>query len=625
MIQPEDKKRKDDPAARSKPARTAIAQRQLGQFSALTRSFVYLNDHKSDAIGAVASMILAATASLLIPQLYRKAIDNGIANKQGLVVAIIATFIFLAALGRALFTFLQGYLAERASQSVAEELRVALYSHFHRLSFTFSNVMHTGQILSRLTRDVEQVRGFTGGGAVRLSGAIILFLGCLTLLIQINWHLTLVTLATIPLSFVVLMRIGKKVGPIFGQMQQTVGRLAMILQESLTGMRVIRGFCREQFELDKFRSINKSWLERNSEFLDTFTNNFPLALLFGNLATLTIIWYGGLESIGGRLSLGELIAFYSYLSFLHYTTIAMSFEATYVLGAASASRRVFEILDAPLEVQEAEDAESLDEIEGRVEFKDVHFRYPGGLRETLRGVSFTAEPGQRVALIGTTGAGKSTIINLIPRLFDITSGEILLDGKDIRKLSLSSLRSRVGLALQDPLLFSGSIHENISYGKPRASHQEIESAARAADIHEFISKLPMGYETHLGTGGVNLSGGQRQRIAIARAILINPRLLILDDSTSAVDTETETSILESIDYLMRESGRTVFVIAHRISTIRDADLILVLDDGQIIAQGTHETLVRESPLYCDILGSQVLTPALKAAEAKEEPKKGAPK
>jgi ATP-binding cassette subfamily B multidrug efflux pump len=311
--------------------------------------------------------------------------------------------------------------------------------------------------------------------------------------------------------------------------------------------------------------------------------------------------------IAGRLSIGQLVAFNTYLGFLLFPIFTIGFLAVGVSRAGASSLRVFEVLDAPLEVQDAPDAVPLPPISCRVEFDEVHFRYPGDEREILRGIRFAAEPGQTVAILGTTGSGKSTLVNLIPRFYDVTEGAVLLDGHDVREVTLASLRSQIGVVMQSSLLFSGSVRDNIAYGRPGATQEEIEAAARAAQADEFIRALPQGYDTVIGERGVGLSGGQRQRVAIARALLIDPRLLILDDSTSAVDAETEAAIQESLDRLMRDSRRTVFVIAQRISTVRDADFILILDDGEIDAMGTHEELLRDSELYNEILGSQLVT------------------
>jgi ATP-binding cassette subfamily B protein len=379
-----------------------------------------------------------------------------------------------------------------------------------------------------------------------------------------------------------------------------------VLQEDLSGVRTIRAFAREDYETERYRQVNQALLDKNIQAMREFSNNFPFVFLLSNLGTLAVIWYGGLETIGGRLTVGELIAFNSYLSFLLFPILTIGFQAAGISRAGTSAVRVFEILDAPREVQDAPNAVPLPRIKGEVEFRDVRFRYQGSESEVLRGVNFHVAPGQTVAVLGTTGAGKSTIINLLPRFYEVTGGSVLIDGHDIREVTLSSLRGQIGIVLQETLLFSGSVRDNVAYGKPDASIEEIEAAARAAQAHEFIRALPQGYDTIVGERGVGLSGGQRQRIAIARALLIDPSLLILDDSTSAVDSATEAAIKQALDRLMRASHRTAFVIAQRISTVRDADLILVLDQGQIVASGTHTELRATSELYNQILGSQLL-------------------
>jgi ATP-binding cassette, subfamily B, multidrug efflux pump len=336
-----------------------------------------------------------------------------------------------------------------------------------------------------------------------------------------------------------------------------------------------------------------------------FSNNFPFVFLFANLGTLAIIWFGGWQVIGGRLSVGDLVAFNTLLGFMLFPILTIGFLSASISRAGASSQRVFDVLDAPLDVEDAPDALTLPPLSCRVDFENVSFRYPGSARDILAGVSFTASPGQTVAVLGTTGSGKSTLVNLIPRFYDVSGGAVRLDGNDVRDVTLSSLRSQIGIVLQETRLFSGTVRDNVAFGKPEASDEEVVAAAEAAQADEFIRGLRDGYETVIGERGIGLSGGQRQRIAIARALLIDPRLLILDDSTSAVDAETEAAIQETLDKLMREKHRTVFVIAQRVSTVRDADLILVLDEGTIAASGTHLELLRESELYNQILGSQL--------------------
>jgi ATP-binding cassette, subfamily B, multidrug efflux pump len=573
--------------------------------SAVRRALGYLRSYKAEAFGAFGALLLASAASLATPQLIRIAIDDGIAPRSLSVILFAVGGLAVAALLRGLFQFLQGYLAERASQGVAYDLRNDLFAKIERLGFSYYDRVETGQLVTRLTSDVEQIRAFAGSGVVQLAAAAIMLLGTTAFLFSLNWRLALVVLAIVPVIFVLLLRFVRRIGPLFRGVQQTLGRLNSVLQEDLAGMRVIRTFAREDYESARYRSVNDVLLEKNLTTVRTFSNNFPFVFLLANLGTLAIILFGGLQVIGGSLTIGELVAFNTYLGFLLFPILTIGFLAAGISRAGASSHRVFEVLDAPLEVQDAPDAVPLPPISCRVEFESVSFRYPGDEREILHDISFAAEPGQTVAILGTTGSGKSTLTNLIPRFYDITEGSVRLDGHDVRDVTLTSLRSQIGIVMQSPLLFSGPVRDNIAYGRPDARQEEVESAARAARADEFIQELPEGYDTVIGERGVGLSGGQRQRIAIARALLIDPRLLILDDSTSAVDAETEAAIQESLDRLMRESYRTVFVIAQRVSTMRDADLILVLDEGEIAARGTHEELLCDSALYNEILGSQI--------------------
>jgi len=579
---------------------------------AIRRALRYLRSYKGEAIGAFTALLLSSAASLATSQLIAYAIDDVIAPRKLNAILLAVGGLAAAALLRGLFQFLQGYLAERASQGVAYDLRNDFFAKIERLGFSYYDRVETGQLVTRLTSDVEQIRTFAGSGVVQLAASGVMLVGTTGLLFSLDWRLALVTLATVPVIFILLLRFVRRIGPLFRGVQQTLGRLNSVLQEDLAGVRVIRTFAREDYESSRYRSVNDELLEKNLTTVRTFSNNFPFVFLLANVGTLAIILFGGLQVIGGSLSIGELVAFNTYLGFLLFPILTIGFLAAGISRAGASSQRVFEVLDAPLEVQDAPDAVPLPPVSCRVEFDDVSFRYPGDEREVLRHVSLTAEPGQTVAILGTTGSGKSTLVNLIPRFYDVTSGSVRLDGHDVRDVTLASLRSQIAIVMQSPLLFSGPVRDNIAYGKPNATQEEVEAAARAARADEFIQTLPEGYDTVIGERGVGLSGGQRQRIAIARALLIDPRLLILDDSTSAVDAETEAAIQESLDQLMRESHRTVFVIAQRVSTVRDADQILVLDEGSIVAQGTHEELLRDSELYNEILGSQLVPEGAKA-------------
>jgi ATP-binding cassette, subfamily B, multidrug efflux pump len=562
---------------------------------------------------AVLSLLLVSGANLATPLLIGRAIDEGIAPRRLGVIFVVVGWLVGLALARALFTFLQGYLAERASQGVAYDLRDALFERIERLSFSYYDRVQTGQLVTRLTSDVEQIRTFAGSGVVQLANAVVMMIGTTVLLLYLDWQLALVALAIVPILAVLLVRFVSRIRPLFREVQQTLGRLNTVLQEDLLGVRVIRAFAREDYETARYASVNEELLEKNLTTVRVFSNNFPFVFLFANLGTLAIIWFGGWQVIGGRLSVGDLVAFNTLLGFMLFPILTIGFLSASISRAGASSQRVFDVLDAPLDVKDAPDASVLLPLSCRVDFDDVSFRYPGSTRDILAGVSFTARPGQTVAVLGTTGSGKSTLVNLIPRFYDVTGGAVRVDGNDVRDVTLSSLRSQIGIVLQETRLFSGTVRDNVAFGKPGATDEEIVAAAEAAQAGEFIRGLSDGYDTVIGERGIGLSGGQRQRIAIARALLIDPRLLILDDSTSAVDAETEAAIQETLDRLMREKHRTVFVIAQRVSTVRDADLILVLDEGSIAASGTHEDLLRESELYNEILGSQLLSPSETAA------------
>ncbi|HET8627177.1 MAG TPA: ABC transporter ATP-binding protein [Thermomicrobiales bacterium] len=590
---------------RGGPRRPGGPPSQPGGGKALRRALAYLKTYWRDTLGALIALIFVTVANLISPQLIRIAIDDGIARHR--TAAIVAATVGLVAVAvvRGLFNFVQGYLAERASQGVAYDLRDALFAKIQRLSFSYYDQVQTGQLLTRVTNDVEQIRTFAGAGVIQLCNAVIMLVGSAALLFALNWKLTLAALTIVPAIVLILMTFIRRVGPLFVQVQQTLGQLNTVLQEDLTGLRVIRSFVREDYESERYRRVNDALLTKNLQTVRLFSNNFPFVFFCSSIGTLIVIWYGGWQVIGGALTIGGLIAFNTYLSFLLFPLFTIGFQSAGISRAGASALRVFEVLDAPVEVHDRPGARPLGEIAGRVAFEDVHFRYPGSEREILRGVAFTAEPGQTVAILGTTGSGKSTVINLIPRFYDPTAGRVTIDGRDVRDVTLASLRSQIGVALQETLLFSGTVRDNIAYGRPDATQEEVEAAARAAQADEFIRELPRGYATVVGERGIGLSGGQRQRIAIARALLVDPRILILDESTSAVDAGTEALILDALDRLLRAGRHTAFVIAQRLSTVRDADLVLVVDDGRIAAQGTHEELLAESELYNEILGSQL--------------------
>ncbi|MBN8228911.1 ABC transporter ATP-binding protein [Corallococcus macrosporus] len=574
----------------------------------ILRALAYLRRYRLEALGALLSLLLVSVANLGAPQMIRIAIDQGLARGEQRPVWLAVGGLVAIALGRGLFNFLQGYLAERASQGVAFDLRDALFARIQRLSFSYYDQAQTGQLLTRLTSDVEAVRTFVGSGIVQFAAAAAMLVGCAGLLLYLDPVLALAALAPVVPIMVVLRLFTRKMRPLFGQLQALLGSLNTTLQEDLRGLRVVRAFSGEARERERYEKTNAELKEKNLRVVDALSSNFPFVTFFANLGTLLVVGVGGWRIFHQRLTLGELVAFNSYLAFLLMPLMTLGFIAASLSRASASAQRVFELLDTAVEVTDRPGAGVLPPLQGRIELRDVRFRYAGSEREILRGVSVTLEPGQLVAVLGTTGSGKSTLINLLPRFYDVTGGAVLLDGHDVRDVTLASLRSQIGVVLQDALLFSGTVRENIAYGRPEATQAQVEAAAEAAQAAEFIRELPQGYDTVVGERGVGLSGGQRQRLAIARALLTDPRLLILDDSTSAVDARTETAIQGALDALMRDKHRTAIVIAQRISTVRDADLILVLDEGRIAAQGRHEELQATSGLYNDILGSQLLPP-----------------
>ena len=579
--------------------------RTPGAGKAVWRALGYLRRYRVETAGALVSLLLASAANLAAPQFVRMAVDGGFARGSLPVVRWAVAGLVGISLVRGVFNFLQGYLAERASQGVAFDLRDTLFERLQRLSFSYHDQAQTGQLLTRLTNDVEQVRTFVGGGAVQVVASLFMLLGCTALLFFTHPVLAVASLVTIAPVLWVLRRFMMKMGPLFGQVQGTLGRLNSILQESLRGARVVRAFSGEARESARYGRVNEEYLGFSLQLIGVVFTHLPWVFFFASLGTLVVVGVGGWLIFHQRLSIGELLAFNSYLGFLLLPLITLGFLANQMSRAGVSAVRIFELLDTSVDVVDRPGAQELPPLEGQVELRDVRFRYAGGEREILNGVSFVIEPGQFVAIIGTTGSGKSTVINLIPRFYDVTGGAVLIDGRDVRDVTLSSLRSQIGIVLQEATLFAGTLRENIAYGRPSASLEEVQAAAEAAQAAEFIAALPQGYDTPVGERGVGLSGGQRQRVAIARALLTQPRLLILDDSTSAVDARTEADIQQALDRLMRGTQRTAIVIAQRLSTVRDANLVIVLDEGRVVAQGRHEELIASSPLYNEILGSQL--------------------
>ena len=594
-------------AAGDRPAQA----REKPNFAALGRAMRYVGRYRGIATLAYLALFVSTAAQLMVPQIVQVVVDTVAQSRGGAITAgaeqallFAGALIVLFAVARGLFAFAQSFMSERVSQSVAFDFRNDLYAKIQRLSFSYHDRTQTGQLMIRATDDVEKVRQFIGQGLLLAVQALVLVVTTLIVLAFTNLSLTLVVLPILPLAVASFMLFGSRAQPLFMQVQIRLSRLNTVLQENLAGIRVVKAFAREPQEQRRFDAAADDLLGQQIRIARLFSLLFPLIFLIANLGQAAVLHFGGVQIIGGTLTLGEWQKFSLYLIYIFFPMGQFGFVITQMSQASASASRIFEILDAKNEVEDAPGAPDLPPVSGRVAFENVTLHYFGGGEPVLRDVSFIAKPGQTVALLGATGSGKSSIINLIPRFYDPSGGRIVIDGLDVREVSLDSLRSQIGIVLQDTTLFSGTIRENIAFGRPEANQADIESAARSAAAHDFIVGFPEGYDTPVGERGTTLSGGQRQRLAIARALLLDPRILILDDSTSSVDAVTEHHIQQALDQLMR--GRTSFVIAQRISTARNADQILILDRGQIVASGTHADLMEQSAIYAEIYSSQLV-------------------
>ncbi len=553
------------------------------------------------AIVAYFSLFAGAALAIAIPRLTGQAIDQAVGSATRSALVVTALAIAAAGLLRSILSYWQSYLSESLSQHVAYDLRNAMYSRLQGLSYAFHDRSQTGQLMSRATADVEGIRMFVGFALLRGVYFVVLMVAISVLLFTINWQLALITLSVLPFISYRTISINRKLRVLWMKIQQGVGALGTVVQENLVGARVVRAFSRQDFENKKYMKQAESLYNMEIEANNLLAKNSPVMSFALLLAMAAILWFGGRLVITHALTQGELAQFLLYAVMLSGPIRMLGWLTTLFSRATSSGQRVFEILDEVSPVRERPDAVDPQGVKGQVRFDHVSFNYESH-GAVLEDVDFDVQPGKIVALVGATGSGKSTIANLIPRFYDVTSGNIRIDGTDVRDFSLASLRRHVGIVHQDTFLFSATIRDNISYGKPDATADQIVAAAKTVRLHDFIMSLPKGYDTWVGERGITLSGGQKQRLAIARTILLNPRIIIMDDTTSSVDTETEYFIQQSLADLL--AGRTTFIIAQRLRSVQMADLILVLKDGRIVEKGTHQELIGREGFYQQLYNLQ---------------------
>jgi ATP-binding cassette subfamily B multidrug efflux pump len=556
------------------------------------------------ALLAPLMMMLEVAMDLLQPRMIERIIDQGIA--QGNMSLVIHTGFIM--IGLAVIGGVGGVgcttFSTLASQGFGTDLRDTMYRKIQSFSFGNLDQLETGHLITRLTNDITQVQDAVSMMLRIMVRAPLLLIGSLILAIITSPRLALLLVVLGPLVLGMLIWVINRVHPLFSKLQQKLDQLNTVMQENLAGVRVVKAFVRAEHENNRFRGANEELKDQTVYAIRTVSAVMPAVMLMVNLGMVSAVWFGGARIVAGNMQVGQLIAFINYIMTTLRSLMFVSMLVMRFARAEASAERVQEVLDAEPKVQDRPDAIADLACQGRVRFEGVSFCYgDDGGDPVLKGIDFVAEPGQTVAILGATGSGKSSLVNLIPRFYDVTEGRVAIDGVDVRDMDQAHLRRQIGMALQESVLFSGTIRDNIRYGRPDASEEEVIAAAKAAQAHDFILEFPDGYDSVVGQRGVNLSGGQKQRIAIARALLVQPAVLILDDSTSSVDVETEVKIQEALEGLMRD--RTSFVIAQRISTVLTADKILVLDDGRIAAEGTHRDLLASSPIYREIYDSQL--------------------
>lgn len=572
--------------------------------NAITRVLRCLRPYKMDAVLAVVLLTLVVGVDLYIPRLVQVIIDQGVANKNMEVILNTSLIMIGTSIFSALLAIANTIFSVKVSQGFAADVRKAVYNKIQSFSFGNLDDFQTGRLLVRLTSDINQLQMIVLIALSMLIRAPLMVIGSISIMVIMNLQLAMTMILLLPFTLILAIAFVRVAQPLFMKVQKNLDTLNQVLQENLAGIRVVKAFVRRNYENERFNRANTDLMKESFKVARLISMIFPLMILLMNLSTVAVIYFGGLQAIGGTLTVGEIMAFINYLLSTIFPLSILAMVASQISAANASAERVMEIIDTAPHVQDKSDAMNLTAIKGRVVFEDVAFNYNGDSSEpVLQNINLVAEPGQTVAILGATGSGKTSLINLIPRFYDVTKGIVTIDEIDVRDVTQDSLRSHIGISLQEVVLFSGTIRDNIKYGRSDATEEEIIAMAKAAQAHEFIMNFPKGYDTIVGQRGETLSGGQKQRIAIARALLVKPKILILDDSTRFVDVETEAKIHEALEELMKD--RTNFIIAQRVSTVLNADKIVVLNKGKIVAEGTHSELMKTSSTYREIYESQL--------------------
>lgn len=568
------------------------------------RLIKYLRPYKFRLFMAALCTALASAGTVYLPWIIKDVVDQVLSEKDSEKLTYIALSIVVIFLLRGFFFYGQSYLISYVGQSVIIDIRRAMFQKIQRLSMSFYDKNKTGTIMSYVTNDVSALQSGLVDNIVDMITETVILVASIVAMICLDWKLFLFTFCTFPVVIGFIDFFGKRIRKSGSKIQGTTADLTSVLQEVVSSARVVKSFVREPYEIDRFERENIHNFRAHMKYVRLSATLTPTIEFVAAIGVTMILWFGGNSVINGDITAGALVAFLTYAVNISNPIKRLSKVIAHIQRALAAADRVFNVLDMPELIKNVPDAKELPYVKGNVEFQNVSFTYDTE-EPILNNVSFKAEPGQVVALVGPSGAGKSTVASLLPRFYEVTDGKIIVDGYDIREVTMESLREQVGIVPQETMLFNGTVYDNILYGRLDATKEEIEAAAKAANAHHFIMELPNGYDTQLGDRGVNMSGGQRQRIAIARAILKDPQILILDEATSALDTQSERVVQEALDRLM--VGRTSFVIAHRLSTIKNADKILVMEKGKIVEEGSHEELMARNGLYAHLYQIQYRT------------------